>query len=390
MQLGSRRKLKSVRERVLRIMQRFMGIITNTKSEEVLNELTQHRCMSAVPFGGRYRLIDFPLSNMVNSGVRNVGIITSNKYRALMDHLGAGKEWGLDRKSDGLFFLPSASPSIFRKTLKFDLKDFYANFDYIEKCKQRYVIISGNNMIFNLNYNKIFQYHQEKGADITLSYKEEKFGSQDYSSLHFLELDSNSRVIALHKTPSQLEINKTSIETVIMERKLLLEIIKVALSSGNWDLADVLMDNIEELKVYAYGHKGYLGKITSVQSYYKHTMDLLDKDVWNELFFGDGPIYTKIKDSPPTKYWEESDVKDVLVAAGCSIRGKVEGSVIFRGVLVDKGAVVKNSIIMQKSIIEKNVHLENVILDKEVVIRKGAVLKGEESHPIVIGKKTVI
>lgn len=371
-------------------MQTFMGIITNTKSEDILKELTQHRCMSAVPYGGRYRLIDFVLSNMVNSGVRNVGVISSHKYRALMDHLGAGKEWGLDRKADGLFFLPSASPSIFRKILKFDLKDFYANFDYIEKCKQKYVIISGNNMIFNMNYNKIFQFHQEKGADITLCYKEERLTSKDNDSLHYLDLDSNSRVIALHKSPSKLESNKVSMETVIMERQLLLEIIKVALSSGNWDLADVLMDNIEELKVYAYGHKGYLGKITSIESYYKHTMDLLDKDIWNELFFGYGPIYTKVKDSPPTKYWEESEVKDVLVATGCSIKGKAEGSVIFRGVTVDKGAVIKNSIIMQKSIIEENVYLENVILDKEVVIRKGVVLKGEEDHPIIISKKTVI
>jgi len=371
-------------------MQTFMGIIANTKSEEILNELTEHRCMSAVPFGGRYRLIDFVLSNMVNSGVRNVGVITSHKYRALMDHLGAGKEWGLDRKADGLFFLPSASPSIFRKTLKFDLKDFYANFDYLEKCKQKYVIISGNNMVFNLNYNKIFQYHQDKGADVTLCYKEEKLGSQDPSQLTFLEVDSKGRLISIHKTPSQLESNKISMETVIVERKLLLEIVKVALASGNWDLADVLMDNIEELKVYAYGHKGYLAKITSPASYFKHNMDLLDKEIWNELFFGYGPIYTKVKDSPPTKYWEEAEARNVLVATGCSVKGRIEDSIVFRGVTVGKGSVIKNSIIMQKSVIEENVQLENVILDKEVVIRKGAVLKGEVNQPIIIGKKTVI
>jgi len=371
-------------------MQNFMGIITNTKREEILKELTQHRCMSAVPFGGRYRLIDFVLSNIVNSGIRNVGIITSHKYRALLDHLGAGKEWGLDRKADGLFYLPSASPTIFRKTLKFDLKDFYVNFDYLEKCKQKYVIISGNNMIFNLNYNKAFQFHQDKKADITLYYKEEKLDSQDVSNLTFLELDSGGRVISLHQTPSKLENNKVSMETLILERQLLLEIIKVALASGNWDLADVLQDNMEELKVYAYPHKGYLAKITSVQSYFKHTMDLLNKEIWDEVFFGHGPIYTKVRDSPPTKYWEEAEISNSLVATGCSIRGKVQDSVIFRGVTVSQGAVIKNSIIMQKSIIEEKVHLENVILDKEVVIRKGAVLKGEAHQPIVIGKKTVI
>lgn len=371
-------------------MHTFMGVITNTKSEEILDELTQHRCMSAVPFGGRYRLVDFALSNMVNSGVRNVGIITSHKYRALIDHLGAGKEWGLDRKSDGLFYLPSATPSVFRKTLKFDLKDFYANFDYFEKCKQNYILISGNNMICNFDYLKAFRFHQEKGADITLCYYEEKRYYPSHEGLTILELDEKDRVTSIDSLPNKLGHNKISMETIIMERKLLLKIIKVALASGNWDLTDILMDNIEELKVYAYEHKGYLGIINSPLSYFRHSMDLLNKDIWNELFFGNGPIYTKTKDSPPTKYWDEAEVKDSLVATGCSLRGRINRSIIFRNVDVAQNTVLNNCIIMQKSVIGENVQLENVILDKEVVIRKGAVLKGEVDHPIIIGKKTVI
>ncbi len=371
-------------------MHSIMGIITNTKSEEILAELTQHRCMSAVPFGGRYRLIDFGLSNMVNSEVRNVGIITSNKYRALIDHLGAGKEWGLDRKSDGLFYLPSISTGVFRKATKFDLRDFYANFDYLEKCKQDYMIISGNNMICNCNYSKAFRYHLEKKADVTLCYHEEKHYNPEHKELNFLELDEKGRVISIDKMPNKLGNNKVSMETIIMERKLLLKIIQAALSAGNWDLTDLLVENIEDLRIFGYEHQGYLGIITSLSSYYRHNMDLLDPEIWNELFFGNGPIYTKTKDSPPSKYWKEAEVKNSLVATGCSLRGEIDHSILFRNVDVARGVKIKNSIIMQKCSIGENVSLENVILDKEVVIRKGTVLKGEADQPIVISKKTII
>ena len=174
------------------------------------------------------------------------------------------------------------------------------------------------------------------------------------------------------------------------ERSLLLDIIKVAAASGNWDLADLLGENMEELRVFGYAHKGYLGKINSIESFYRHNMELLNPDIWQDLFFSNGPIYTKGKDGPPVKYGESAQAGNVMIATGCNIMGKVENSIIFRSVSVHPGAHIKNSIIMQKSEIEENVVLENVILDKEVVVRRGTVLKGEEGHPVVISKKTVI
>lgn len=371
-------------------MNSVMGIITNTKSEELLKELTQHRSMSAVPFGGRYRLIDFVLSNMVNSGIRNVGIVTSHKYRALLDHLGAGKEWGLDKKSEGLFYLPSASPSIFRKDIKFDLKDFYANYEYLEKSKQQNVVLSGNNMICNINYKKAFQFHKDKGADLTLFYKEETDGRRHTENFNFFQVENSGRVSAIRSAPNQTENNMVSMEMIIMSKGLLLDIIRVALASGNWDLTDIVTEHLDDLKVYGYQHKGYLGKISSVESYFKNNMDLLDREVWNELFFDKGLIYTKAKDGPPAKYTEEAQVNNVLAASGCLVKGSVENSILFRGVVIERGAQIKNSIILQKSLVEENAVLENVILDKEAVIRRNTVLKGEEGKPIIIGKKTVI
>lgn len=371
-------------------MESIMGIITNTKSEELLKELTLHRSMSAVPFGGRYRLIDFVLSNMVNSGIRNVGIITSHKYRALLDHLGAGKEWGLDKKSEGLFYLPSASPSIFRKDIKFDLKDFYANYEYLEKSKQETVLISGNNMICNIDYRRAFSFHNEKGADITLFYKEETDSARLPENLNSFQVESDGRITNIWKIPNRTESNLVSMEMVVLKKELLLEILRVAQGSGNWDLTEILIEHLDDLRVFGYQHKGYLGKIDSVESYFMHNMDLLDREVWNELFFGKGLIFTKAKDGPPAKYTEEAQVTNILAASGCLVKGRVENSILFRGVVVEKGARINNSIIMQKCIVDENVHLENVILDKEVVIRRNTVLKGEVNKPIIIAKKTVI
>ena len=368
----------------------MMGIITGTKSEELLKEITQHRCMAAVPFGGRYRLIDFILSNMVNSGVRNVAVTTSHNYRALLDHLGSGKEWGLDRKSEGLVILPSASPSIFRRTLRFDLKDLYANFDYLEKSRQRYVLLSGNNMVCNLNFKKVLEFHKLKGANLTVVYKVENNTYADLSGCTFLEIEDDGRVSSVNNIPNKIDPNNISMEMLVMERVFLMELIRVALASGNWDLSEIIANNISEIMVYAYPFNGYLGKIKSVANYYRHSMELLNPEISSELFSGYGPIYTKTKDGPPTRYSSECNVNNSMVASGCSIDGTVEGSIIFRGVSVGNGTFIKDSIIMQKSTIEDNVILHNVILDKEVIIRKGTVLKGQVGQPIIIGKKNII
>lgn len=367
-----------------------MGIINNTKSEDLLKELTIYRCMSAVPFGGRYRLIDFPMSNMVNSGIRNIGVITSHKYRSLMDHLGSGKEWGLDRKTEGLIILPPASPSVFKKNLSFDMEDFEANADYVEKSHQKYILISGNNMICNIDFREALRFHFDKGAHVTLFYEEEKSAASNLNDLFFLDAGPDGMVSAIKKVPSKNMSNKVFLEMIIMDKALLIDLIRVARESGTWELAEVLQNNIHDLKIAAFGFNGYVGRITSLESYFRCNMDLLNREVWDELFLDTNPIFTKIKDGPPTKYTADAEVTNSLVASGCNIKGKVEDSVIFRGVTIGYGTQVKNSIIMQQSEIQEQVELENVILDKEVQIRKGTVLKGKKKSPIVISKRSVI
>jgi glucose-1-phosphate adenylyltransferase len=170
-------------------MKNVMGIIHHKKDEEAFRELTKHRCVAAIPFGGKYRLVDFPLSNMTNAGISNVGIITSLKLRSLLDHLGKGKEWGLDRKHDGLFILPAASE---KNKRWLDLEDIYANYDYIVNSKQEYVLLSGSNIVCNIDLRKVFAYHCEKKADLTIIYSEDyKFLPEDVSRGVYLKKGTN-------------------------------------------------------------------------------------------------------------------------------------------------------------------------------------------------------
>lgn len=371
-------------------MQSMMGIISASKSEALLEEITEHRCIAAVPFGGRYRLIDFTLSNMVNAGITNVAVITSHNYRALMDHLGSGKEWGLDRKAEGLIVLPSANPSVFRKARCFDLKDLYANFDFLEKSKQKYVVLSGSNMVCNLNLNEVLEFHGQKEAHLTVVYKEENYANNECKDAAILELEDDNRINYITPTPNKLGNSNVSLGILLIERELLKEFIRVALVSGQWDIMDIIAENISEVRAYAYQFRGYLGRIDSVENYFRHNMELLNPEVSAELFSAHGSIFTKIKDSPPARYSGSAEVNNCLVASGCKIDGAIENSILFRGVSIKSGTSIKDCIIMQKSTIEEDVILQNVILDKEVTIRKGTVLKGQDSKPIIIGKKNVI
>lgn len=371
-------------------MKDVMGIINLMEDDDFLKDISYHRPPAAVPFGGRYRIVDFILSNIVNSGIKNVGIIVQHKYRSLMDHLGRGKDWDLDRKRDGLFFLPPVKlPS--PVTNKWDLRYFHSHLDYINYSRQRYVLMAGSNMICNINFKDAFLFHKMMNADITIIYKEVEPSEVCLSQCYTLETSQDGRITDLQVKPEQTKNTKIAMEICLMEKSLLVDLINHGYSRGDCDLVkDGFIKNINRLRIYGYPHQGYLANIDSIQSYYRHNMDLLRPDISHELFFDKGLIYTKVKDGPPTKYTDTSSVQNSLIANDCIIEGRVENSIIFRGVKVGKGAVVKDSIIMQQCTIAADTHLEYVIADKKVVITKGKQLKGDQLYPLVIRKQTVI
>lgn len=362
-----------------------MGVIHHVKYENCLQSLTQHRSIGAVPFGAKYRLIDFILSNMVNADIKNVGIITSLNLRSLLDHLGNGKEWGLDKKEDGMFILPAAPQK--RRISIVDLEDFYINKDYLKRSKQKYLVIAGSNVIYKLDYSKVLSFHEKKNSDITIIYKKDQSWNVGEAPHVFLKTDDNQRILGIYTKNNVKRTDSLALDTYIIKKDLLLEILEDCFLYKKWDLVKhVIAKRLKELKIYGYYHQGFSSVINSLDSYFNYQMELLLPEKVNDLFISNGSIYTKFNDSPPTKYYQGSEVNSSLVANGCKIAGKVNNSIIFRNVKVARGASIHKCVIMPECVLGKNTCLENVILDKNVNIPAGTVLKGSQYVPLVLGK----
>lgn len=375
------------------MLRNTFGLIYAGEQNINLRELVYLRTVGALPVGGRYRAIDFILSNMVNSGIRNIGVIAQRSYHSLMDHLGSGKEWDLSRKNDGLFILPPFSSAENMGTYRGLVDAIKGVMGYISRSKQQYCILSGSYTIFNRTFDDMVEYHMDSGADITMLYNEEEadfFKGERYNDVR-LHLNDDGRVIDLEINATTSDSKKVGMDTYVMRKDLLEYLVEDCMSRGKYNfVSDLLMGNLNRIKIMGYEHKGYVGRLHSVASYYKINMDFLNRDVQDHLFYSDNQIYTKIKDEVPAKYAKTSNVKNSLVANGCIIEGEVENSILFRGVYVGKGAKIKNSIIMQNSEIYNNSDLEYVILDKSVNIRQGRRLIGDEGFPVIIRKGAIV
>lgn len=369
----------------------YMGIINLNDREDNIKELTYHRPIASIPIGGRYRMIDFALSNLVNSGIQNISIFTQNKYRSLLDHLGTGKAWDLDRKNDGLFIMTPMLDYNSMGTRRGDIENFKNHIDYIYLSKQSNIVVTSSGMVCNLNYEAAIKHHNETGADVTVIYKRAVNCTEDFQYCHALDIDEAGRVTGVKLNLGKEDECNISMDMFILKKSLFLDIVNTCVSRGDCSFFKQAVHNsLDKLKVYGYSFEGYLSCVNSIHSYYKTNMQLLDLNISKELFFRNGLIYTKVKDEPPTKYADNAKVLNSLVANGCIIDGQVENSVIFRSVKIKKGAVIKDSIIMQNCQIEENVLLRHVILDKGVRITQNKQLKGDENYPIVIEKKAMI
>lgn len=368
-------------------MKTMMGLINLDHEHEYLNELTYFRSGAAAPFAGRYRLIDFPLTNMVNSGVQEVAIFTRRKYRSLFDHLGTGIAWDLDRKHGGLFILPPDwnDPSDISRG---DLSHFHNNRDYFERSESEYVLVSGSQYISNQNYQKAFESHLERNADVTLISTAYEQLSHEHNLCLKVDTDENGWVTDLTNNPSN---NNIFTGVYIISKKLLLELVDecIAKYKGHFFL-DGIKDNLNRLNIQAYHQEEYSIVINSLESFYRHSMNLLNGENYEKLLLEGQPIRTKASNQPPAKYMENANVKSSILSNGCVVEGEVENSILFRGVEVKAGASVKNSIIMQRCVIEPGVKLENVILDKYVTVTENQSLKGVREQPYVVAKRRII
>ncbi len=366
---------------------KILGIIFSNAYDEVLPELTNLRTMGSVPFAGRYRLIDFPLSNMVNAGISRVGVVTSSNYRSLMDHIGNGKPWDLARKREGLNLLPPFTQTE-SHTFKGKIEALYGSMGYITDSGKDYVLLADCNVISGVDYSEMIEYHDEKNADITIACVNVVPPQLDLGTE--IVLDETGRVTGFKSVSSFDKPVNYSLKLMLIRRTVLERFLVEGRSRKIAHFEDILPENISNLRIFGYKQQGYAKVIYSLQSYYEASMDLLRPEVRKSLFTQDSPVYTKTSDTVPTYYGINAKVSDTLFADGCKIEGEIENCILFRGVKVGKGAVVKNSIIMQDTVIGENANVEYVITDKDVVIGSNQKLSGALNYPLYIGKGIVI
>ena len=367
-----------------------MGIIL-TNSDKI-PPITDIRANNALPVAGRYRIIDFVLSNMANAGITNIGVATESNYSSLMDHIKSGKPWDLDRKNAGLNILPPDLGKISTGVIRGNIDMLAGIRDYIRRSKQTYVILSLGNNIYNIDFDAAVEWHIENQSDITVIYKNRKGEEEkELSRYTLLEVGEDNRVTDIEVNPYYPKTANASMDIYIMEKALLESIIDECSARGDHDfIKDAINKKTAGMRIFGYEHTGYCAKIDSLKSYYTANMDFLVRSIRKEVFSRERLIYTKTKDQSPTHYGENAVVKNSFISDGCSIEGTVENCIISRGVKVAKGAVIKNSIIMQDSIIDSGVELSYVVFDKEVCITQGRKLIGQESYPLAIAKGTKI
>jgi glucose-1-phosphate adenylyltransferase len=370
------------------------GIIFSNIHDKSLPELTRKRTMASIPFGCKYRLIDFALSNMVNSGITNVSVITHYNYQSLIDHIGSGKDWDLARRSGGIKILTpyitsfaNATNALYNSRLE-ALKGITS---FLFRADEEYVVMTDCDAICRINYRDIIESHIKNHADITVVYKKLKASEYMLDNATTFDIERGRITTINYKEKLKKEgFNNVCINVFVLKKSLLQNLVMDGISHNKrYFMSDILAENVKSMKIMAYEHKGFYTSITSLQAYYNSNMKMLDSKVRHEIF-GDRSVFTKIRDSAPTKFGASAIVKNSLIADGCEIEGEVENSIIFRGVKVARGTVVKNSIIMQKTILGENVTLNCVITDKNVVIRDRRTLSGSENLPFYIGKGTMV
>ena len=378
-------------------MKDVMGLIYTSKNDTSLRELTASRAVAALPVAGRYRMVDFMLSNMVNSGVRNVGVIMQKNYHSLMDHIGSGKEWDLHTRNEGLFILP---PFLTRDNIgqyRGILDALHSNMTYLRRSQQTYVVLTNSHTVLNTTFDDLLDFHIEHSADITMVYArkqpEEIDETVTLSPRHvYLTVDKRGVVTDMEVGPTDPRSHNFYMDIIVMRRDRLIRMIEEAFAEGLTDInREILQQNVHNgpMRICGYEYTGYNRRVETINSYYATNMDIL-KPECRQALFGRNPVYTKVHDEVPARYMDGAKARNSLVADGCVIEGTVENSILFRGVRVSKGAHIKNSILMQGDVVGEGVEIEHVILDKHVTVLPGGRLIAPKLYPIVVGKNKTV
>ena len=373
-----------------------LGIIFPNYYDSLIPELVNERLMGSIPFASRYRMIDFVLSSMVNSGINNVSVLVREKYHSLMDHLGSGREWDLVRKNGGLtIWPPYAEKGMNLYSGRVEALEH--TLAYLKKQKEKYVIMADTNIAVNFDFSKLVAMHEANDADVTVAYTVEeipegylKAENAKKDMYYTFDFDESGRVTKWHISTKEKGVHNLGMNIYCFNREYLIDLIDDTFIRGNVYLErDILAKNVDEMKICGYKYEGYYSRICDMKSYFQENLKLLKDDNLEGLFAG-GQIYTKLRDDNPTRYIDGAVVKNTMAADGCLIEGTVENCILFRGVKVGKGAVVKNCVLMQDTVIEPSAKAEYIITDKNVVITTGTELKGADFFPVYIAKHQIV
>lgn len=376
-------------------MKNTLGIIIGFDGNNDLRELSEHRPVASVPFGGRYRVIDFMMSNLVNSGCYQVAVLMRDKYQSLLDHLGSGKDWDLSRKRGGMFllppnaFAPKSSPLV-TENYRTSLEALGSISDMLNKNKSEHVLICSADIVANIPLDEVMKEHKKSEADVTIvCTKNPEGGAFDM----FLDLSPRHEVEDIRNGDNMGgKCKYKSMGIYIMKRKYLQSLLSDCVTHNLRSFERDAMQHVFKRgdKVHGYVFDKYSAKIENVKGYFSASMDMLDKDIRDQVFLKNRPILTKIYDEAPTYYGEDAEVSDSLIADGSRIEGTVENSIIFRGCTIAKDAVVKDSIVLPNSSIGEGVELSYVVTDKGVTVRENRKMMSSATYPVAIAKNATV
>ena len=373
------------------------GLIFSNIHDAAIPELTARRTMASIPFAGRYRLIDFALSNMVNSGITKVGVITHYNYQSLLDHIGNGKDWDLARRHGGIKILPPFITGYegggLGKTYSTRLESLMGVMNFIDRCSEDVLVLSDCDVICNVDLARVIAEHEKNNADITLIAATVNTADQTLDThAEIPTADADGRLLDITEYDGQTGDVTVSTDIFVVNRLYLQRMVNEAISRGQTSFyKDIIYRNLGKGRFFVCNYDGFFARVNSIESYFRCSMRLLDPAAREKLFYRhDQTIFTKVRNSVPTRYLPSARVSNSLIADGCVIEGTVENSILFRGVHVGKGTVVRNSILMQDTFTGENVRLGCVITDKDVVIRNDRELCGHETLPFYIGKGMMV
>jgi glucose-1-phosphate adenylyltransferase len=364
-----------------------LGIINFENSTANVEGLNNFRPVAAIAFLGRYRVIDFVLSNMTNSGIDSIQVYCKEKPRNLFEHLGTGAHYNINSKRGKLRIL-YGEKTFSSPVYNHDVANFMLNMQYIEEDPNPYVVVAPSYFIYSLDYSTVLQEHIESKADVTVLYTNTSEAKEQFLGCDTLTMDKDKRITSIDNNRGKRKTASVSLEAYVLSKELFIELVKKAAETSSlyW-FRDILADSLEELDVQGYGIKGFVGCINSLIEYFRISLALRDPSVAKGLFKTGWPVYTQTNDSSPTTYAEGSDVKGSVVANGCVIEGTVSDSVISRNVTIREGAVVKDSIILPGAYIGERAKLDHVVVDKYAIIHHVKELKGTDEEPVYVKRR---